>query len=94
MAYWPNRSFSVVHYKRNARISDLFRDLDAFGNPFDAKIIFCCDEVAIDFEAVEVSGKLAVKKSMSDRGKTQWIRFPSNIADLSLLVDVGANDGR
>lgn len=90
LAYWPNGSFSVVNYKKSARMSDLFFDLDAFGNPYDAMVVFFCDEVAIDFYVTERRGRSVIEKTLSDRGNVKWIRFPSGIAEFGYLKTAGA----
>jgi hypothetical protein len=94
LAYWPNGSFSVVCFTSRATIADLFAELDAFGDPFDARVVRFCGDVAIDFEAAQRRGRRVVRKSLSDRGRVKRVVFPRNILAMVYGLKQEACDGR
>lgn len=88
LAYWPNGTYSVVYYHSAALLSDLFHDLDAFGNPFDAKVVRFPADAAIDFGVEERRGRHVIGKAIADRDGVTRVKFPSDIHS-SLYLPAG-----
>jgi hypothetical protein len=85
LAYWPNRTFTVAYFCRQATLADLFSELDSFGDPFSAKVVQLspgsqlCHSFAIDFDFCEVDGRQRVKKEFSDRPVARRVKFPADM---------------
>lgn len=84
LVFWPNKTYSVIYYKKSVSIVDLFWDVDCFGDPHCAKILRIDGDVAIDFEAEKHGKRLGVSKNFNDIPKTKWIRFPAGISAMAI----------
>lgn len=84
VAIWPDRTISFVYYRRRQQISDLFWDVDAFGNPHEAKVFRASDDCLFDVTAganEKYGRRVAVE--WAERNLTR-VRFPQNILEISL----------
>ena len=89
---WPNGSFSVLYFKTKVRIEDLFFEIDAFGNPLDARIVHFNGEVGIDFNVTKRRGRYVISKELTDRSRVRRIVFPDDVQRF-VYASMEATDG-